>query len=1132
MNSDSTKTNYTITYTYNSVKYTITTTVTAASTTDGTTYSVSKAKVTAEAYPAASIVINTPNALVDYSGATIDTTRDEGKAVTVNNFGKDGTSDAAYLAYSALYYVGEALASTIEPRPDMLTYSEFTDSSTGGNNSAITPSLFLAGKECTDRVTEIVDAKGTDSTTTENNITTKITYTEVTENGTTTYTKTTTTTEYCAYIAAGKDLILPEKYLSTDYEITYESKDTSVLSNLGNALKAGKTTLTATVKNGKNTLGTVTFTVHVIDSTDTSSTGAKAEAARVLIKSYLQKYWVDGNTVTGSPVEHKNGFYSFAYGIQLPVKDEDLGIEYSYALYTTTDTDGVDKSNIVTVDNTEYVKAASTQYTAYYSPSGKAAQQTDDVAYVIEKMDVDCSYLDVKLVSGDSATSLDVLDIYSSSVSETEADAYTFFNLIYGSAIVYPGSAMPLIYAEKGKLMFSGSEITESTDLGSNYTSLNISELMNTANALNIKSVTYTLNTAATINGATDSARNYYTLTTTTGYLLTAIQSIANIEDGIICTITFTDGSTEELPLNIVYATGGTGAATYMSVYNVFKANAPASTYESFVMNFNSDIFYTVYEFSTENTTEKTVTDSTDSTKSYTYYATSSGDDALTLGMPDGVTVTLATSTSDTNDATTTVYTPLANFAYGKSNSSASASITTLKTSDKDGHYTYWTKEVGVYTYSSIVEGFKAWFASQTTYEDLKALAAANAVWIINIDQTELLYTDQTILMTYNYADTNYKITATNITITPYTQGGYYVESDVSLIKIEGGVHLDTSATADSTGNYAGNVIVDENLFYWMKSQLTGGTDNFIPASSLGQEAELDSTSSETYTFKDSSGTDHTATLSSITNWWGVQYLTGLTKVNLTGITMSVSTENINKLTAVEVLTLNKMTDSTTSALLTEKNLTKELNLTKLRELYIENNNFTTFGWLLEAVESGNLPALQKVHIVGNSGDGTYTGSEGICNYYIYEELALKGVTVYNSTNSNGVEIPFAESTDLNDYRRLKSIVYQEILSGTTSIEKCYEEFTNLKTTDLNMEGTYTTTKITWKYEGDDPTSATYFEAYVYLSDGTELIARFHVERKTSSTSSGSTDEDTSDSTGTDGNTSGNTSTTEDNSSS
>lgn len=842
------------------------------------------------------LVIDTPNAAVEYDDAFSDFT-----SVISQEFD--------YTAYAALYAATDGLGSALEKRPARLNYTAFTAGKPA--DGVYDPSVFLAQK------------------THESN------------------------TEACVYVAVGRDLILPARYLATGYTITYASAAPAILSDAGNALSAGDTTLTVTVTDdtGANS-ASVTLPVHVVAS-------GTAAVAEVLLKSYFAGYYRTGSVVSDG-ITHSAEYYLFSNGMELPLKDEDLGITLTY-----TPLRG-DKSNAATTSATE------------------------NGVYVFEPND-QCAYLRVTL-NGSASVYFD-LPVYSNYVANGETAARSILNRLYGGAIVYDST-------QSYTVLYDLAYVAADSALGRYVTDYDIT------------GISYAIK-------AGSAAADSYEIVE--GKLMRKAGSVIPAEklEFITCTFTFGSGAEQTslaVDLYVLYVTGNEGTANnFLIYYNNYDGKVPSETSVTFEMPFsyNGGAPYSAYEFALN----------------YTF------------------------------DEETGVYT-LTDSAY----SSPAAISLVLK---------YGTNSSDEFSYAggtSLSAQFNTWLT--TNGLTLAGLASQGAVWEITVTANQSVFEDSEVLLLYKYTfESNAAGSAPSWTVYRAAIEGAdgaatyeFTQSTVSPFTLKGGVFYDASSAAT-------NAVNDSVLFSWMKSSFgIAGNVELIENDALTLPVTVDVTVS--------------ATLASVKNWNGIQYLTGATAVNLTGVTVDDALIQIlNQMTFLQSLIMQNcsLTDTEISGLA----------LPKLRTLNVADNGVNDFSWLTV----DNFPALQRVYVYGNENADGYRGSTGMSNYQTFEDLVRAGVNVYNTLNSNSVPMLFESSTDLNDYRRLKSIVYQSVLKTGVSITTVYSRFMGLTTSDFSLEGSYTGT-VVWDYGGGtNDEDATWFSATVTTTTGVELTVKFYVDR-------------------------------------
>lgn len=946
-----------------------------------------------------SIVIDTPNASV-----LIDST------VTV----ADGlitvlSADFNYTAYSALYMVGEALSSDLEKRPERKTYS----------------------KDMTFTNTDFVSEKTYSST-----------------------------TDVHVFVAVGCDLDLPTHYLSTDYTITYKSGNTNYLSNLGNALSAGDTTLTATVSNSDGTkTASVNFPVHVVNPKADDYDGDGI--AQTLIESYLAEYYNETDSQ-----------YEFENAIQLPTKDTDLGITInSFTLDdgdddttdTTVETDG-DQDGFITLEPLNNHKTLTVSVTA------------------------------------NGTTDTFTLKIYSTYIPSDEAIARLILTKLYGGAVVYDYTK------EEGK-----NTLTTVSDCTDNNSDSYNEEIATLINSYNVTGISYA------ITGESD-AKNYYTIkhteateatdtteATAESYALNLASTSTTppySTESVTCTVKFGSGKSSTVTLKILYVAEGGGASGYLQYYNTYNTQVVSPTSTSFIMPFATDGIYTVYDFAYnyETTTEYTLTSDIVINSSKTYY-TRSGDEG-------SYTYTAVTETDVGNIGTYyekyTYYVDDDNNSETATNTSLSMkapeaiSLTLAKNVVEDnGNITSYEK-INTFAYdgtNTMTTLFDNWLGESS----LSAYSSAS--WIITIDQSKLDFDDVDMLLLYNY-----KIGSSATTWSAYVDSNStkYTSSTVTPFTLRGGVYF---VSSDDNNE----VVKDEKLFSWMRTKYIGSGSEvtFIENSILETPQTIDVTST----------TDTVdSMLSGVSDWTGIENLTGLTEANFSGINWTEKYASLVNMQSLQKLVLQNCN-------LTEDQLSKLFqsgtykSFPNLRELDVSNsvtatysntNSIASFDWITET----NFPALERVYIYGNTFTNGYQGSEGMSNYQTFEDLtSLYGVTVYNTTNAANVPVSFENADENSDYARLKALTYQRIIASDTDITTIYAPFAELTTESLhlsgvslttpvsttttdtttvsivwNAEGIYSTTTIAWGYEGSDPKTATYFTATVTASVTLKMI--------------------------------------------
>ena len=167
--------------------------------------------------------------------------------------------------------------------------------------------------------------------------------------------------------------------------------------------------------------------------------------------------------------------------------------------------------------------------------------------------------------------------------------------------------------------------------------------------------------------------------------------------------------------------------------------------------------------------------------------------------------------------------------------------------------------------------------------------------------------------------------------------------------------------------------------------------------------------------------------------------------------------------------------------------------MNSIKKLDVSKNRINNFNDLVK------LKNLEEVYVYSNNVtiDNPIVGSLGITNLQTYNDLLKNGVAVFNQV-SGDVPVIYADSDDYNDYVKIKSIIYQNKLSTTKSIETIYAKFKSIySATNLSLQNTGG--EFTWGYQGDDGNTytvytATYFYAN-YTFDGHTVNVKFYVDR-------------------------------------
>ena len=296
---------------------------------------------------------------------------------------------------------------------------------------------------------------------------------------------------------------------------------------------------------------------------------------------------------------------------------------------------------------------------------------------------------------------------------------------------------------------------------------------------------------------------------------------------------------------------------------------------------------------------------------------------------------------------------------------------------------------------------------------------------------------------------------------TRYENGGFLTDNNTTYLTVLGGLFFNTKGQTAS-GVSVDNAVMDPKFFIWIYNKFRPGIDGYnnisqataniiIPIDWLGQSATI---------------TNDDIGLKDVTKFNGIKYLTGITEANLSG-----STINENVLTAISEMKSIAKLNLSNCGLTNISYLSKLAKQGTLKVLDLSNNNIQYFETIT------NITSLEKVYLYGNNTTNKYYGSKGICNFQAFADLMRNGCSIYNDT-SNGIAVLYSESNNLDDYRRLKEIAYQEILKDGKDITTLYTQFKALGTniTEYKNEtrpgnnpfGLQTPGTLSWGYEGDN----------------------------------------------------------------
>ncbi len=234
-----------------------------------------------------------------------------------------------------------------------------------------------------------------------------------------------------------------------------------------------------------------------------------------------------------------------------------------------------------------------------------------------------------------------------------------------------------------------------------------------------------------------------------------------------------------------------------------------------------------------------------------------------------------------------------------------------------------------------------------------------------------------------------------------------------------------------------GKEIPDENFFLWIYNrfrpsgeEIDSVGDAVIEADWLRNDLPLDR-----------ADTGDTRLLA-VTDFTGIRYLRGTTRVNLTGATVTAAV--IREIAYMESLTSLTLESCDITVSDTDDNpfeswcdpaLSELSGLTLLR---LGGNRISSFVWLLDFCRNvaGNLTKIYISDNVPGTGDAdnVFYGSDGLSNYDTYQSLSEMGVEIYSGGSLVGPAL-FADSRSAAQvYLSLRSLSYQNKLPAGVSL--------------------------------------------------------------------------------------------------
>lgn len=249
-----------------------------------------------------------------------------------------------------------------------------------------------------------------------------------------------------------------------------------------------------------------------------------------------------------------------------------------------------------------------------------------------------------------------------------------------------------------------------------------------------------------------------------------------------------------------------------------------------------------------------------------------------------------------------------------------------------------------------------------------------------------------------------------------------------------------------------GEHIPDANFYTWMYNafRLSGNAistpgDTVILTDWLSRNVTLDyQADTDTY-------------LHAVTDFTGLQYMTGTQTLRLKGATV-LSESNIREIARMKSLVTLDLSDCSLSFDASVASpfadwAATDSTLQNLTSLDLRSNRIFDFTWLeglcknvakslVTVTLSGNVPYDTSGNLTNaQTADDVFYGSDGLCNFGTYRELAAQGISVYSAGSAES-PVLFSDSRSASQaYLNLCSIAYRDKLPASESLADMISEF-------------------------------------------------------------------------------------------
>ncbi len=400
--------------------------------------------------------------------------------------------------------------------------------------------------------------------------------------------------------------------------------------------------------------------------------------------------------------------------------------------------------------------------------------------------------------------------------------------------------------------------------------------------------------------------------------------------------------------------------------------------------------------------------------------------------------------------------------------------------------------DLGLFTITILYQN-RHYNMASLTYAELKAMVeSGTAKTYVDIDQFKISNLDETYYFAYIPCfDVGGEIVYDNSFVSVDTY------PFVSELIIPGIVRYYSEGNSYGEEAFTSSVLYKEIFELFNSNTTYVDLETFIIASQLPQHIEALDFSSR----------------SDITSYKGINLLTGLESLNLSGVKLGSnnlmnSSNQITEITYISQMTslrILNLTGTVISDYIGSNNTTMPYpsgsnnqflatlsNLTSLEELYLANNEIYEFSDLTL------FPNLKKVTVLGNTFTSSSSWIGGVFEAIVNAIYGTQGITNQSTfilLRGNGVELDYQDTGEENEIiSALMNIEYQDYLPIGMDISYAYSNFsTSLSDYGLSATTTISTNgsnynlhsgTLSFGYVGDATTSTQFYINLRYVYSG------------------------------------------------